>query len=50
MTENAYKKMADTGIANLVLGIVAICSGIVLGGLMIVHGARLIKAKSELTF
>ena len=39
MTENAYKKMADTGIANLVLGIV-----------MIVHGARLIKAKSELTF
>ncbi len=50
MTENTYKKMADTGIASLVVGIVAICSGVALGVLMIVNGARLIKAKSELTF
>lgn len=50
MEENTYKTMANTGIASLVLGIVAICSGVALGVLMIVSGAKLIKAKSELTF
>lgn len=50
MEENTYKTMANTGIGSLVLGIVAICAGITLGVIMIVNGAKLIKAKSELTF
>ena len=40
MTENAYKKMADTGIANLVLGIVAICSGIAFESLVSFEGCK----------
>ena len=50
MEESTYKTMANSGIANLVLRIVAICSGIAIGVLMIVNGAKLIKSKSRLTF
>ena len=50
MEESTYKTMANSGVANLVLGIVAICSGIAIGVLMIVNGAKLIKSKSRLTF
>ncbi len=50
MEENTYKIMSNTGIWSLVLGIVAICSGIAIGVLMIVNGAKLIKSKSGLTF
>lgn len=50
MEENTYRTMSNAGIGNLVLGIVAICSGIAVGVLLIVNGARLIKAKSRLTF
>lgn len=50
MEENTYRTMSNTGIWSLVLGIVTICSGIAIGVMMIVNGAKLIKNKSELTF
>lgn len=50
MEENTYKTMSNAGIWSLVLGIVSICSGIAIGVLMIINGAKLIKSKSELTF
>lgn len=50
MEENTYKTMSYTGIWSLVLGIVTICSGIAIGVMMIVNGAKLLKNKSELTF
>ncbi|GEM_PF-1944510 len=50
MEEMTYKTMSNVGIGTLVLGIAAICSGIAIGVLLIVNGAKLIKSKSRLTF
>ena len=50
MSEIAYKTMAQTGAANLVLGIVVLVTGITAGVLLLVQGGRLLKNKSDLTF
>ena len=50
MSEKAYKTMAKTGAANLVLGIVVLVTGITAGVLLLVQGGRLLKNKSDLTF
>lgn len=50
MTEKAYKIMGTAGAANLALGIILNVTGIVAGVLLIVNGARLLKAKQGLTF
>lgn len=50
MTEQTYNTMSKTGICSLVMGIVAICAGIAVGVVMIVNGAKLLKAKSGLLF
>lgn len=50
MGENTYRTISNAGIWSLVLGIVAICTGIAIGVMMIVNGAKLIKAKTGLTF
>lgn len=42
--------MAQTGAANLVLGIVVLVTGITAGVLLLVQGGRLLKNKSDLTF
>ena len=49
MSEKAYKTMAQTGAANLVLGIVVLVTGITAGVLLLVQGGRLLKNKSDLT-
>lgn len=48
--EKAFKTMGTAGAANLVLGICILAGGIVSGVLLIVHGARLLKNRTELTF
>ena len=48
--EKAFKTMGSAGAANLVLGICILAGGIVSGILLIVHGARLLKNRRELTF
>ena len=50
MNEKAYTTMKQVGAANIVIGIVAVLTGVVCGILLIVHGGRLLKNKSELTF
>ena len=50
MREEAYRAMKQAGAANIVIGIVAVLTGIVCGILLIVHGGRLLKNKSDLTF
>ena len=50
MNENAYKAMAGNGVAGLVLGIISICTGIIIGTLLIVSSAKVLKAKSEVIF
>lgn len=45
MNEKIYTAMRNTGVLNIVLGIVALLTGIVGGVLMIVSGANLLKKK-----
>lgn len=50
MNEKVYKTVADTGIWNLVMGIVILVTGITSGVFLLVSGARLIKSKRNITF
>ena len=48
--EKTYKLMGRVGGGTLALGIIVLVTGVVTGILMIVHGARLLKGKSDLMF
>ncbi len=48
MNEKTYKLIRNTAVGNLVIGIVTLLSGIAIGILLIVSGARLFKNKSGL--
>ena len=48
--ENTYNSMKHAGIWNLILGIVAAAVGVAVGVLLIINGAKLLKAKSEIIF
>lgn len=50
MSEKAYKTMTNTGAGSLVLGIILLVTGLAAGILMVINGARLLKARSELIF
>lgn len=48
MNEKVFKTVANTGIANLVMGIVIIVTGVTSGVLLIISGAKLMKSKEDL--
>ncbi len=48
MNEKTYKLMGKSGCWNLIMGIVAIASGLVFGIMLIINGARLLKQKSKI--
>lgn len=48
--EKVYKTMRSTGVANLILGICVLVTGIASGVLLIINGARLLSKKEEITF
>jgi len=48
--ENTYNSMKHAGIWDLILGIVAATVGVAVGVLLIINGAKLLKAKSEIIF
>ena len=48
MNENLFKTVANSGIVNLVIGIVVIATGVASGVLLLISGARLIKSKDDL--
>lgn len=50
MNEKTYKVMRRTGGFSIALGIVAIAIGVTVGVLTILNGAKLLKAKSDITF
>jgi hypothetical protein len=50
MAERVYKTMKSVGACNLVLGILLIVGGIAAGVAVIINGAKLLSAKSDLTF
>lgn len=49
-TEKVYKTMKKAGAWNLVVGILLIIGGIAAGVTIIVNGAKVLSAKSDLTF
>lgn len=50
MSEKVYKSMKRVGGTNIALGIVVIVTGITIGVLTIVNGAKLLKDKAEIMF
>lgn len=48
MEEKTYKRLASAGGGNIALGILTITFGLACGILMIVNGAKVLKAKSEI--
>lgn len=50
MDEKTYKKMKSTGAANLVIGVIALVTGLAAGILLIISGARLLGHKPENLF
>ena len=50
MNEKIYKAITNAGIVNLIIGVITIVSGITMGVLLLVSGARLLKSKSKVMF
>ena len=50
MAEKVYKTMTSVGAFSLVTGILLIVGGIAAGVAVIINGAKLLQAKSDLTF
>ena len=50
MEEKKYLAMKNSGIVNIVSGIVTIATGVAIGILLIVSGAKLLSGKKDITF
>ncbi len=50
MEEKTYKTMNGAGALNIVLGIVAIVTGVATGVLLIISGAKLLAGKTKILF
>ncbi len=50
MEEKVYKTMNGAGALNVVLGVIALVTGIATGVLLIISGAKLLTRKSNLMF
>ncbi|SHK50624.1 hypothetical protein [Hespellia stercorisuis] len=50
MGEKAFKTMQGAGASNIVIGVVLLVVGVAAGVITIVHGARLLINKNEITF
>ncbi len=50
MNEETYKTMRSVGAGNLVIGILAVVTGVAIGVLAIVNGGRLLRKKSDIMF
>ena len=50
MEEKIYKTMGRSGALSIVLGVVAVVTGVASGGLLLISGARLLADKSKILF
>ena len=50
MNEKIYKTMSSVGAGNIVVGITVMVTVIASGILLIVHGAKLLRAKKNVMF
>ena len=48
--ERIYGTMKTVGVGNLVFGILSIVTGVAIGVISIINGARLLKSKSNILF
>lgn len=48
--EKIYKSMKRVGAGNIVIGVLVMVVGISVGVVSIITGAKLLKAKSDITF
>lgn len=48
--EKVYKTMRNTGVLNIIIGVVIAVTGIAAGVMAIISGAILLKRKSEIVF
>ncbi|MBQ5445713.1 MAG: hypothetical protein IIT48_03480 [Lachnospiraceae bacterium] len=48
--EKVYKSMKHVGTGNIALGVIMIVTGVCVGILTIINGAKLLKDKSDITF
>ena len=48
--EKIYKTMRNTGVCNIVIGIVILTAGVAVGTMAVISGAVLLKRKSEIIF
>ena len=50
MNEKAYKTMGITGAADIAIGVVVLVTGITVGAIAVISGAKLLKDRKGLTF
>ena len=50
MEEKTYKLLKSSGAANIAMGIIAVVTGLTVGIISIVNGAKLIKGKQYISF
>lgn len=50
MPEKAYRTMTHAGAWNLVMGVIMLITGVTIGVMSLIYGARLLKNKSEIMF
>lgn len=48
--EKIYKSMKHAGAGNIVIGVLLLVVGVSVGIISIITGAKLLKAKSDITF
>lgn len=49
MEEKAFRTMGSVGALNLIIGICTLAGGLAAGVLLIIHGARLLASRRNLT-
>jgi hypothetical protein len=50
MEEKTYTLLKSVGAANIVLGVIAVVSGLAVGVITIINGAKLVKGKKYISF
>lgn len=50
MSEKAYKTMKSAGAGSIVIGVIALVTGVTTGIILLIQGGRLLKNKSTLLF
>lgn len=50
LEERTYHLVKGVGAANIVLGVIAVVTGVAVGVITIVNGARLLKGKNNISF